>query len=110
MIKIKLNGIGYGSNQINEEEIQMRLIGKFINEAAYCLQDEIIRSPVDGDIGAVFGIGFPPHTGGPFKMLDSIGVNSFVENMNKLEDKYGDKFKPANILIEYSKQNKKFYN
>lgn len=110
LIKTKLNGIEYGSNKMCLEEIQMRLIGKFINEAAYCLQDEIIRSPVDGDIGAVFGIGFPPHTGGPFKMLDLTGVSNFVEKMSKLEEKYGKQFKPANILVEYSKLNKKFYN
>ena len=88
----------------------MRLIGKFINEAAYCLQDEIIRSPVDGDIGAVFGIGFPPHTGGPFKMLDLTGVSNFVEKMSKLQEKYGEQFKPADILVKYNKQDKKFYN
>ena len=94
---------------INENEIQMRLIGKFINEAAHCLQDNIIKSPYDGDIGAVFGIGFPPHLGGPFKMLDLTGTQQFVDTMMYYSDKYGAQFEPPQILKDYAKNNNKFY-
>jgi enoyl-CoA hydratase/long-chain 3-hydroxyacyl-CoA dehydrogenase len=43
---------------ITTEDMQMRLITRFVNEAAFCLQDEIIRNPVDGDIGELFSISF----------------------------------------------------
>lgn len=95
---------------VSVDEIQFRMISRFVNEAAFCLQDGIIRSPVDGDIGAVFGIGFPPFLGGPFRMLDQVGVSQYVDRMLKLRDTKGPQFEPAQILKDYAKDNKKFYN
>lgn len=50
----------------NKEMIYNRLINKFIEETEHCLKDGVIESELDGDIGAIFGTGFPPYTGGPF--------------------------------------------
>jgi enoyl-CoA hydratase / long-chain 3-hydroxyacyl-CoA dehydrogenase len=63
-----------------------------------------------GDIGAVFGIGFPPFLGGPFRMLDSYGTQKFVDGMYKWRDLKGEQFEPAQILKDYAKANKKFHN
>ncbi|MDA0194253.1 MAG: 3-hydroxyacyl-CoA dehydrogenase NAD-binding domain-containing protein [Bacteroidetes bacterium] len=87
-----------GSMKIPEEEIQQRLALMMINEAAYCLQEDIIQSPRDGDIGAVFGLGFPPFRGGPFRYLDHEGVESVVKRMDLLQKANGDRFIPADIL------------
>jgi enoyl-CoA hydratase / long-chain 3-hydroxyacyl-CoA dehydrogenase len=92
-----------------KEEIQQRLISRFINEAAYCLQDGIIRNPVDGDIGAVFGIGFPPFLGGPFRLLDSTGTKEMVEKMYTFRDRFGPQFEPCQLLKDYAASGKKFH-
>eukprot|EP00598_Pedospumella_elongata_P011279 CAMPEP_0184986648 /NCGR_PEP_ID=MMETSP1098-20130426/17313_1 /TAXON_ID=89044 /ORGANISM="Spumella elongata, Strain CCAP 955/1" /LENGTH=748 /DNA_ID=CAMNT_0027510987 /DNA_START=124 /DNA_END=2370 /DNA_ORIENTATION=+ len=101
---------GVAKSKLTMEEIQFRIISRFINEAAFCLQDEIIRAPADGDIGAVFGIGFPPFLGGPFRMLDQQGTQQFVDKMYRWRDAKGPQFEPAQILVDYAKAGKKFHN
>lgn len=95
---------------VPDEEVQMRLTGRMTNEAVYCLQEEILSSPVDGDIGAIFGLGFPPQLGGPFRWIDSYGAAKFVARLEQLAAKYGPHFAPAPLLVDYAKQGKKFYN
>lgn len=95
---------------ISIEDIQMRIISRFVNEAAYCLQDGIIRSPVDGDIGAVFGIGFPPFLGGPFRMLDVQGTQKFIDRMYVYRDAKGPQFEPCDLLKDYAAAGKKFHS
>lgn len=95
--------------KVSDEEIQKRIIARFVNEAIYCLQDGVIRNPVDGDMAAIFGIGFPPFTGGPFRYVDSIGSAKYCEHLQQLADKYGPRFKPSQLLVDMAKTNKKFH-
>lgn len=94
---------------LKEQEMQDRIIGRFVNEAAKCLEDEIIENPLVGDIGLVFGTGFAPFRGGPFRHLDQIGVSNFVDTMNGFADKYGPQFEPCQLLKDYAAANKKFH-
>mmetsp|Transcript_29382 Transcript_29382/g.80711 ORF Transcript_29382/g.80711 Transcript_29382/m.80711 type:complete len:806 (+) Transcript_29382:54-2471(+) len=95
---------------LSEEEIQNRLVSRFVNEAAKCLEDEIIANPVVGDVGLVFGTGFAPFRGGPFRYLDQVGVSNYVSMMNGFVDKYGEQFEPCQLLKDYAVSNKKFHN
>ena len=79
-----------------------------VNEAARCLEDGILRSARDGDIGAIFGIGFPPFRGGPFSYIDRIGAGGVVEKMERLAETHGDRYRPAKILEEYAASGRKF--
>jgi len=94
---------------LDEEEIQNRIISRFVNEAAKCLEDEIIENPVVGDIGLVFGTGFAPFRGGPFRYLDQVGVANYVDMMKSFTEKYGHQFEPCQLLQDYAATEKKFY-
>ena len=61
------------------------------------------------DLGSIFGIGFPPFRGGPFRLVDSMGSSAFVSMMLKYRDALGAQFTPAPILVDYAKTNKKFH-
>ncbi|MGZ3594444.1 MAG: fatty acid oxidation complex subunit alpha FadJ [Syntrophales bacterium] len=100
---------GTKRRKFDNEEIQNRLSLAMINEAALCLQDGILLSPRDGDIGAVFGLGFPPFLGGPFRYIDSIGLPKIISLMEELEKRYGARFTPAPILRERNAKNQRFY-
>ena len=91
------------------EEIAELCVLPMLNEAAYCLQEGIIRSARDGDIGSVFGIGFPPFRGGPFRYMDAEGIGSIVKRMERLAEKRGDRYQPAPLLKQMAEQGKRFY-
>lgn len=81
-------------------EIQDRLSLALINEAARCLEEGILRTAADGDIGAVMGIGFPPFRGGPFFWIDQVGAPEIVRRLGELARRHGPRFEPASILVE----------
>jgi 3-hydroxyacyl-CoA dehydrogenase/enoyl-CoA hydratase/3-hydroxybutyryl-CoA epimerase len=91
-------------------EIQERLSFAIINEAVKCLEDGIISSPRDGDIGAVIGIGFPSFLGGPFKFIDNLGIENTIKKLEFLSSKHDQLFIPSNLLQDYMGQGKKFYD
>ena len=66
-------------------------------------------SAYDGDVGAVFGLGFPPFWGGPFKYVDHAGAGNIVERLQHLEDQYGARFKPAELLVKMAAAEQRFF-
>lgn len=91
------------------EDMTWRPLLLMINEAIMCLEEGIISTPTDGDIGAVFGLGFLPFTGGPFRFIDAFGAEQMVELMQSYEQKIGPKFRPRPMLVEKAKQEGKFH-
>ncbi len=92
-----------------EDEIQRRTVYPMLNEAARCLAEGIIHSPRDGDVGAVFGIGFPPFRGGPFRYMDTIGIDKLVEQLDELNSRFEGRYDAADILVQMARTNSRFY-
>lgn len=81
--------------QFDQKEIADRCVYAFLNEAAHCLDQGILRSEQDGDLGAIFGLGFPPFLGGPFHYAKTLGKAMVKARLEELAEKYGSRFKPA---------------
>ncbi|OHD70173.1 MAG: hypothetical protein A2W19_05135 [Spirochaetes bacterium RBG_16_49_21] len=95
--------------KIDVEEVQLRISLMMVNEAITCLEEGIISSPRDGDVGAVLGLGFPPFRGGPFRYVDGMGAGAIVKIMEQLAAKYGKRFIPAGMLQDMASKGGKFY-
>jgi 3-hydroxyacyl-CoA dehydrogenase/enoyl-CoA hydratase/3-hydroxybutyryl-CoA epimerase len=91
------------------DTVQNRLALMMVNEAVRCLEDDVLRSPTDGDLGAVFGLGFPPFRGGPFRYVDQEGAGTVVRRLRDLAERYGDRFRPAERLQALASDERCFY-
>jgi 3-hydroxyacyl-CoA dehydrogenase/enoyl-CoA hydratase/3-hydroxybutyryl-CoA epimerase len=74
------------------------------------LQEGVISSPRDGDLGAILGLGFPPFRGGPFRYVDTVGRGAITARLEELAEKHGRRFEPAPMLRETVKNRGKFYS
>ena len=80
-----------------------------VNEAVRCLEEGVLRSPRDGDVGAVFGIGFPPFRGGPFRYVDAQGAARVVDELEQLNERFPGRFAPAEVLVRHARRQERFY-
>ena len=97
------------SEQPSAKEVQARMLYPQLVDAAKCIEQGVLIDPVDGDLGAILGVGFPPYTGGPFSMMDAIGIANVVKEMERLAVAYGDQFKPPQLLRDMAKNDQTFY-
>jgi 3-hydroxyacyl-CoA dehydrogenase/enoyl-CoA hydratase/3-hydroxybutyryl-CoA epimerase len=91
------------------DAIQQRLSLAMLNEAARCLDEGVIRQARDGDIGAIFGIGFPPFRGGPFRCIDSLGVANVVRELELLDHQHPGRFGASRLLRQLASSGKSIY-
>lgn len=86
-----------------------RLLAIQILEAARCLEEGVLRSPVDGDIGALLGWGFPEPLGGPFTHMDRMGLRAFTRGCAELQ-RFGGRFAPTPLLMEMAGRGARFHD
>ncbi len=97
-------------NKQSSQQIADRCVALMLNEALRCLEDGTIKSPRDADIGAVFGIGFPPFLGGPMRYIDAIGAKPLLKNLQALQHQHGERFAPCEKLVLLAENGQKLYS
>jgi 3-hydroxyacyl-CoA dehydrogenase/enoyl-CoA hydratase/3-hydroxybutyryl-CoA epimerase len=79
-------------------------------EAARCIEEGVITSPADADVGVVMAVGFPAYTGGPCTFMDNYGIKAFVEEADGLAKEHGARFAPPKMLREMAAAGRTFYS
>lgn len=90
-------------------EIRKRLLYIQALETARCMEEGVITHAEDGDIGSIFGWGFPPYTGGTLSFIDTVGLPAFVAECDRMAKQYGERFKVSDWLRERARNNQAFY-
>lgn len=90
-------------------DLRARLLNVQAIEAARCLEDLVIASPADADVGATLGWGFAPWTGGPLSYVDAVGATQFVGDCERLAQRYGSRFDPPALLRSMAQSHASFY-
>jgi len=95
--------------EVSAEMLHKRLVYAMLNEAAMAAGEGVVRSPRDGDLGAIFGIGFPPFRGGPLRLIDDLGPAQVVATLRDLSLNHGDRFRPADSLALLAERGGSFH-
>jgi 3-hydroxyacyl-CoA dehydrogenase / enoyl-CoA hydratase / 3-hydroxybutyryl-CoA epimerase len=85
---------------VDEADVERRLAYALLNEAARAEAEGVVRQPRDGDIGAIFGIGYPPFRGGPLRQIDVLGAAAVARTLDELAAAHGPRFAPCDPLVE----------
>ncbi|MGW7686816.1 3-hydroxyacyl-CoA dehydrogenase NAD-binding domain-containing protein [Kribbella sp. NPDC054772] len=80
-------------------DVQERLLFAMALETVKCLDEGVLRSVADANIGSIFGIGFPPLHGGALQYVNAYGLSAFIDRARVLASTYGDRFEPPALLV-----------
>lgn len=95
--------------QPDVEEIKKRMLYIQALEAARCMEEGVIGSAAEGDVGSLLGIGFPTWTGGVFSLIDTVGATAFVNACDQLADLHGERFRPSAWLRQRAESGERFH-
>ena len=94
--------------QLEQPELIERLMYVQANEAAKCVEENVVMTTADTNIGSIFGWGFAPHQGGALQFINAVGVAKFVARSEELAAKYGERFRPAALLKTMAAEGRRF--
>ncbi len=104
-----LPSVADGTALIGLEEIIERLILVQSVETVRCLEEKVLRAPIDADVGAILGWGYPPFRGGPIGWLHTLGVPAAIAKLDELAARHGPRFAPPQILRDMAARGERFY-
>jgi 3-hydroxyacyl-CoA dehydrogenase / enoyl-CoA hydratase / 3-hydroxybutyryl-CoA epimerase len=91
-----------------EEDIKDRLLFRQVIESIKCLQEGVLRSVADGNVGSILGIGAPMWTGGFIQFVNTFGLDRFVQRSAELAGRYGPRFAPPELLLRKAAAGERF--
>lgn len=97
------------AEQISTDDIKTRLLYRQVLETVKCVEEGVIRTNLDADLGSIFAWGFPPYLGGTLSFVDTVGIKTFVSECDRLSNTYGERFKPTAKLREMAEAGVGFY-
>ena len=96
-------------DQPSVEEVKQRLLYIQLIATAQCYDENVVRDPQSADLGAIFGWGFAPYTGGPMSYIDTVGLDTFVRTTDGLAQKYGQRFNPPQSFRDMADKGETLY-
>ncbi len=100
---------GLAAEQPTPAAVKERLLYRQLVECARCFAEGVLETPEDGDLGAIFGWGFAPFTGGPFSHMDTVGLAAVVATLDRLAQAHGERFTPPQLLRDMAAAGETFY-
>lgn len=94
--------------QPSQRELIDRMMFAQANEAARCLEEGVLRSVADANIGSIFGWGFAPFQGGALQFINAYGLPQFVARARELAAAHGARFAPAALLVRMAENGERF--
>ena len=98
------------TQQPTQRELIDRLLFVQANEAARCVEEGVLRSVADANIGSIFGWGFAPFHGGALQFINAMGAKRFVERARELEAAHGARFAPAGVVVNLAETDGTFHD
>jgi 3-hydroxyacyl-CoA dehydrogenase / enoyl-CoA hydratase / 3-hydroxybutyryl-CoA epimerase len=105
-----LGGLARGKPEpVGVEVLGRRLLLAQAVEAVRVLEEGVLQRRRDAEVGAIFGLGFAPNTGGPLSYLDRLGIERAVAELEELEKRQGERFRPPALLRQMAKKGERFF-
>jgi len=95
--------------QPGSAELQLRFLTIMALETARAVEDGVVTSAIDADLGSVLGIGYPSWTGGTLSYIDTVGIEAFVERCRTFSDRLGPRYAASPWLVELAQRGHSFH-